>query len=130
IMTKIKKPKGLIRYASQKGLLGQATRILRPRVILYGALLVGLTPALIFVGGMRKNAQVTVLRGVGAPYVVTSEGVQSQLRVKIENHQSSEATYELSIKFGRPGQEKVASELGGRVILPENPVTIEGLGRR
>lgn len=130
IMTKIKKPKGLIRYASQKSLLGHANRIFRPRVIIYGVLLVGITAALIFVGGLRKNAQVTVLRGVGAPYVVTSEGVQSQLRVKIENHQSSEATYELSIKFGSSGQEKVASELGGRVILPENPVTIEGLGRR
>jgi hypothetical protein len=91
---------------------------------------VGLFAALLIVGRSREGAQVTVLRGLGAPYVVVPDGVQTQLRVKLENHESRAQTYRIELSFGEERTAKAAAALGGKVILPENPVTVPSLGRR
>ena len=39
VMTRLHRPRGLIRYDSLRGLAGRATRWFRPRVALYGVLL-------------------------------------------------------------------------------------------
>ena len=39
VMDKVGYPRGLIRYATQHALEGKPTRVLRPRVIVYGTLL-------------------------------------------------------------------------------------------
>jgi cytochrome c oxidase accessory protein FixG len=39
VMDKVGSPRGLIRYATQNSLEGKPTRVLRPRVLVYGALL-------------------------------------------------------------------------------------------
>lgn len=130
IMTRIHKPKGLIRYASQRSLMGEAKRVFRPRVWIYGALVLLLLSALLLAGSSRKSAQVTILREAGAPYVLSPEGVRAQLRVKIENHGEGAETYRLALSFGPPDRQQSAEELGGRLILPENPVVVSGLDRR
>jgi cytochrome c oxidase accessory protein FixG len=128
IMARVKKPKGLIRYASQRSLSGAKRRLLRPRVFFYGGLLLLLLGALILAGEAQQGVQLTVLRGQGAPYVLSSDGVQCQVRLKIENHTSKAETYHISIMLGPKAE--AAEALGGRVVLPENPVFVPSLGRR
>jgi cytochrome c oxidase accessory protein FixG len=130
IMARIDKPKGLIRYASQRTLGEGVRRLWRPRVAIYAVIVTALLTALVSVGGSRTHAQVTVLRGVGAPYLLVPQGVQTQLRIKIENHESTDETYQVELSFGKPGHEAPASTLSGQVIFPENPVHVPGLGRR
>jgi cytochrome c oxidase accessory protein FixG len=130
IMPKVKKPLGLIRYASQTSLAGGKRRTLRTRVVVYSALLLALLLALLAFGGERTGPDVTILRGIGAPYVLEGELVRNQIRVKIENRDAKEAVYQISILAGVPGAARELSELSGQVILPENPLAVEGKARR
>lgn len=130
IMLKVKKPLGLIRYASQRSLAGGARRVLRVRVVIYAALFLGLITALFAFGGRQTGPDVTILRGIGAPYVLSGEQVRNQIRVKIENRDSEDTEYKISILAGEPGKTKDLAALSGQVILPENPLTVEAKSRR
>jgi len=121
IMLKLHKPKGLIRYASQEGLAGRPSRILRPRVAIYsGALLLALSGLGVTLG-TRATADVILLRSSSEPYRVESDGrVANQLRVKIANRSNLPQTYTLT----------VTGLTGGEVIAPELPLTIAANSQR
>jgi cytochrome c oxidase accessory protein FixG len=116
VMTKFKRPTGLIRYASQQAF--QASRAslgpARPRLVVYPALLVVLVGALIYFGGRASQPEVTLLRGIGAPYELRGGRVQNQIRIKIENRSAQAASYSLAL-LGIAEAELVA---------PENPLRV------
>ncbi|WP_137936827.1 cytochrome c oxidase accessory protein CcoG [Chitinivorax sp. B] len=64
VMDKLERPRGLIRYASERMLSRgeQAMRLFRPRVALYGALLIGLTIGSIWLLIHRMPLRVDVIR--------------------------------------------------------------------
>jgi cytochrome c oxidase accessory protein FixG len=115
IMQRIDKPRGLIRYGSKASLEQQLpTKVVRPRAVLYPVLACVLLGALIFVGARRSSAEVTVLRGLGAPFSLEADGVVNQLRVKIENRSGEPREYRVSL----------AGADGARLIAPENPLSV------
>ena len=117
IMDKVGKPRGLIRYTSQEALAGKPRRLLRPRVVLYPLALALSLGTLLFAMANKESADVTVLRGLGAPFTEEADGrVANQIRIKITNRGNSAARYELSVE----------GAAGGRVIAPENPLVVEG----
>jgi cytochrome c oxidase accessory protein FixG len=121
IMSKIKKPLGLIRYGSQATLETQRkTRILRPRVLVYPVLLAVLLAALVAVGATPRLAEVTVLRGIGAPFTTNGELVTGELRVKVQNRGARAASYRIEIVTTPPV----------RLIAPENPLDVPAGGQR
>jgi cytochrome c oxidase accessory protein FixG len=122
VMSRIKKPLGLIRYGSQESFENRSEkpRIFRPRVVIYPVLLAALLGALLFVGSRRASADVTVLRGIGAPFVEQPDGVSNQIRIKIENHGESAASYAIEL-LDAPG---------ARLIAPENPLLVPRHSRR
>lgn len=130
IMPKVKKPLGLIRYASQSSLAGGTRRVLRIRVVIYALLFIALIGALFVFGRHRPGPDVTILRGIGAPYVLQGDQVRNQIRVKIENRDSEDAEYLIKILAGEPGKAREMSTLSGQVILPENPLAVPGKSRR
>jgi polyferredoxin len=86
VMSKIGRPLGLIRYGSQAGMAGEPTRILRPRVIIYPAILAGVLGLLCTLLATRSPTDVTLLRSPGAPFIVTPAGqVQNVMRLKLTN---------------------------------------------
>jgi cytochrome c oxidase accessory protein FixG len=94
VMDKIERPRGLIRYTSQAAMAGEPTRIMRPRVIIYSAIVTVLCGALATLLLTRKPADVTVLRNVGRPFVVAADGtVENTLRLKIANRTDRPHTY-------------------------------------
>jgi cytochrome c oxidase accessory protein FixG len=116
IMDRIKKPQGLIRYSSQAGLQdGHVTRILRPRVAIYALALAGLVAALLLLGGNQPQAEVTILRGLGAPFTVSGDEVVNQLRLKVRNRSEAEGTFNVEL-LGMPEAKIVAPELP--LIIP------------
>jgi cytochrome c oxidase accessory protein FixG len=118
IMDRIKKPQGLIRYSSQRALeSGQRTSVLRPRAAIYAVVLAGLVAALLLLAGGRPRAEVTILRGLGAPFTTTGDEVINQLRLKIRNRDESPHAYRLSL----------VGMSEGKLVAPELPVTIAGL---
>ena len=88
VMTKLKRPQGLVRYDSMHAFSGGKTQFIRPRIILYSVLLlVGATVATISMSGF-KPATVTLVRMTGAPYYLMDNGVRNQYLVRIFNKQT------------------------------------------
>jgi polyferredoxin len=121
-MERIKKPAGLIRYSSQQGLAtATPTRLLRPRVVIYALALVAVLLGLLAVGQERTAAEVTILRGIGAPFSQSGADVINQLRLKVQNRSDQTQTFTLEL-LGMPGARLVAPELPLRVRAGEQAV--------
>jgi cytochrome c oxidase accessory protein FixG len=117
IMTKVGRPTGLIRYTSRAALESKTGRLkrLRPRTVLYPAAFAITFGGFLFTLESREAADVTVLRGLGAPYVVEADGrIANQLRVKVTNRSAKERRYQISI-------DSIAQE---SVIAPRNPLPV------
>lgn len=130
VMSKVKLAPDLIGYTSQRALSQARGKVLRPRVIAYGVLLLALVAALTVTVSTRRAADITVLRGIGAPYVLDEKGVRNQVRLKIENRGHEAFRFGYQILVGKKsGTLRPASELGIQVISPENPMLVKGGGR-
>jgi cytochrome c oxidase accessory protein FixG len=98
VMDKIGRPRGLIRYSSQNAVEGKRHRLLRPRVLLYPAVLLVIAGVFVTLLTRRASADVTLLRSVGAPFtIVGGDRVASNLRLKIVNRTDQAAAYTVSI---------------------------------
>ena len=127
VMEKLHRPRGLIRYSSQVAIEGGHRRFLRARVILYPALLAVVFGAFAVGLSRRGPAYVTVLRGLGRPFMEQADGrVTNPVRVKITNRTNTPARYLISAA-GVPDAEIVA-ELNPVEVAPSQavstPVTI------
>jgi cytochrome c oxidase accessory protein FixG len=115
VMTRVGKPKGLIRYTSRELLEGHKRHIIRPRTVLYPLALA------VFLGGFtytlitRDAADVTVLGGIGEPFTREAGGrVANQLRVKIANRTNADHAYRI----------EVLGAEAGSVVVPQNPLAV------
>jgi cytochrome c oxidase accessory protein FixG len=90
VMTKVGRPRGLVRYDSQNGLDGQARRMLRPRLALYAAL--GVVGLVVAVFAFRSHApyEANILRMPGPPYVVEGDRVRNGLQIHLVNKRDEE----------------------------------------
>ena len=93
IMTKVGRPKGLIRYDSQNGFDGSPKRILRPRIVAYSALAVVGLLALVTVAWIKMTpyaATVTRVGGVG--FSSSAEAVSNIYLLRVQNKRNQPAT--------------------------------------
>lgn len=98
VMDRMKKPRGLVRFSSQARMAGESSRLLRPRVIAYPAVMAVLLTVFVVVLAGKGTSDVTLLRGLGQPYTVLTPGeVTNQLRVKVRNRGTEEARYEFAV---------------------------------
>jgi cytochrome c oxidase accessory protein FixG len=98
IMTRIGKPTGLIRYDSLSRLGGAATRILRPRVIVYSLLLAGVIAALFIGLGVRPLVDLTVVRPAGEPFTLLPGGlISNHFTVRLINRADQDRAFRLAI---------------------------------
>jgi cytochrome c oxidase accessory protein FixG len=91
VMVKIGRPPGLIRYGSRDAFERRQRSWMRPRVLLYPLVL--LVTGGLFVGALltRRDLDVTLLRGTGAPYTVQADGtLLHQVRIKLMNRADRE----------------------------------------
>ena len=109
IMTRVGRPTGLIRYASQEELAGQARPRLRARVVIYGAILLGLLGGLGVALLRRESARVTLLRE-RTPWALLGDRVQNQLKLKLENRAAEPRAYQVRLEE-EPGAELIVAEL-------------------
>jgi cytochrome c oxidase accessory protein FixG len=99
ILDKIGRARGLIRYSSEAAARNERFRFLRPRVIVYPAILlvliVGFAIALLNTG----IADATLLRGFGQPFIVSPDSmtITNPLRIKIVNRLDHPAEFTVSL---------------------------------
>lgn len=97
VMTRVGRPRGLIRYDSQKAFTGGRIRWLRPRTILYGILLVIGASVATWALSTVKPANFLVIRMTGAPYIVDDTSVRNQYLVRIVNKRNQPARFVLRL---------------------------------
>lgn len=120
IMDRLKRPRGLIRYASDANLRGERTRWVRPRTLFYtGLLLLGAAVATTAFRGIEPFSA-SLTRMVGAPYYLRDDQVRNQYQIRLINKTETPLTLQLGIAPGEhPPVELVGLETG---------VTLEPLG--
>jgi polyferredoxin len=106
IMDRVDRPRGLIRYDSLKGLAGERTRVLRPRIIFYCVLLA--LGAVVASVGVKQYQPATlgITRMQGAPYFIDAESVRNQFFLRLINKGGEPVAFGLTVA---PGPEAPAN---------------------
>jgi len=97
IMARLKRAPGLVRYDSQRGFTTGARRFLRPRLYLYGALtVVGLIAGTLMTRA-RPDLPVTLVRQVGAPFVVDNGVVRNAFLLRLANKEEAPLAFSVDV---------------------------------
>ena len=140
VMDKMGYPRGLVKYTTENALLGGKTHMLRPRVIVYTALLIALTAGLVYGLATRIPLEMNIIRDRNALYNETVTGlIENVYHLKLINMAENPQTYRLSIS-GLDGMkiigpsEEIAIESGAVKDLPlrvqVDPIALETASSR
>jgi cytochrome c oxidase accessory protein FixG len=109
VMDKLGRPRGLIRYSSQARMAGAPRRFFRPRILLYPAVLAIAGGAFLYLLLTKQHLDVTLMRGLGLPFVVMDDGrVDNALRVKLVNR--SDEPLQVTIELATPAEGELVYE--------------------
>ncbi len=98
VMDKMGYPRGLIRYTTEEELAGRQTKILRPRLIGYFAVLMIMVIALSVAFNNRVPLELEVLRDRNQLLRMTPDGqIENSYLIRIANMDQREHTYQLSV---------------------------------
>lgn len=116
VMTRINRPRGLIRYDSQRAFNGGKTRWLRPRTFLYGTLLLIGAGVAAWALSTVRPAAIGVTRMTGAPYIVDATTVRNQFLVRIVNKQAEPKRFVVYLKQAPAGTHQIGFETPVEVL--------------
>ncbi len=103
VMTRVKRPTGLIRYDSLAAFGGGVTRWVRPRTVVYGILLgIGAAVATFALSTVRP-ASFSVVRLGGAAYFVDRDSVRNQFMVRVVNKRPTPVRFTVTAENLAPG---------------------------
>ena len=94
VMDKVGSPRGLVRYTTLNAMENLKTQILRPRVVAYALLMLGIITALAISISSRIPVAFDVLRDRNAPYREARDGrIENVYRLKVLNMDERPRTY-------------------------------------
>jgi polyferredoxin len=97
-MDKMGYEKGLIRYSTQNAIDGKPTRVARPRILVYGALLLVLVAGFAWGIAARSPLIADVLRDRNALYRETATGIDNGYTLKLVNKTDRAQAYTVRIE--------------------------------
>ncbi|MCA9286597.1 MAG: cytochrome c oxidase accessory protein CcoG [Phycisphaerales bacterium] len=113
VMAKLGRPLGLIRYSSERAVEIGRWHLLRPRVVLYPLLLIGLLTVFVTVLLGRGPFDLTVLRGLGRTFTTLPDGtIANPVQIKVVNRTMEPRSYTMAVE-GIPN---------ATLLFDENPV--------
>ena len=99
VMDKVGSPRGLIRYTTEHALHHEPTRLLRPRVLIYGGLLCALIAGFVVTLAMRSPVSLDVLRDRNSLYRLTDDGnVDNVYTLRILNKTEREQRFRIEAR--------------------------------
>ena len=105
VMDKMGYERGLVRYTTQNAIEGKKQHMLRPRILVYGLLLIAITIGLFYAISQRIPLELDIIRDRNSLYRTTNEGmVENVYTLKLVNMDKHAHTYKLWIS-GLPGAE-------------------------
>ena len=135
VMDKVGYPHGLIRYSTQNAIDGKSTRVLRPRIFVYGTLLLGLCIAWGWGVTHRSELIAEVLRDRNALYRETFDTVENDYTLKLINKSQETRRFRISLEQEGSGLRLAGNELveaGPEQVLPVtlSVIASDGIGGR
>ncbi len=122
VMTKLGKPKGLVRITSQNNVTEGTTFQWSPRIVAYTALLVTLLGVLVVLFSLRSNFETTILRVQGTLYQdLGNDTISNIYNYKIVNKTNTEK--QVAIRLLSP---QGAVKLAGNDLLLKKQSKLEG----
>jgi cytochrome c oxidase accessory protein FixG len=123
IMVKVKKPVGLIKYASENSLAGGKHKIVTPRSTLYLIIFLAFIAAFFYFLNQSTELSFVFMRGTDAPFQIVPSGsgektIVNHFTVKI-SHQG-EVQHELYFQIKEP---ELKNKI--KIIIPVTPVKIK-----
>ena len=122
VMDQMKYPRGLIRYTTQNATDRKSTRVVRPRTIIYGALLSILVAGFAFAVATRTLVELDVLRDRNALYRTIDDGrIENVYTLRFINKDATTHEFKLSA-VGLPAGAEVDADVravrvgGGDVV--------------
>jgi len=132
IMDKIGKPKGLIRYDTQKNLLNPSKenqfKILKPRTFFYSSVLLIVCGIMLFNLAYKPNVEANILQNRNPLFVKMRNGdVQNSYRLRIENKTHQKKVFALKIIEPKEAKYRVGSY--GKNTIDNLPVLPDSIGQ-
>ena len=104
VMDKMGYPRGLVRHSSQNAVDGKSTRVLRPRVLVYAALLCIIGAGILFGIATRSPLIVDVIRDRNALYRATADGsVENGYTLRLINKSEDTRVYRIGLSEAPEG---------------------------
>ncbi len=98
VMDRMGYPRGLIRYTTENALEGKPTRVLRPRVMVYGLVLLALLSAVAYGIATRVPVELDVIRDRNTLFRETPEGlIENVYTLKLLNMDRADHRYSLAV---------------------------------
>jgi cytochrome c oxidase accessory protein FixG len=98
VMDRMGYPRGLIRYTTENALEGKPTRVLRPRVMVYGLVLLALLSAVAYGIATRVPVDLDVIRDRNTLFRETPEGlIENVYTLKLLNMDRADHRYSLAV---------------------------------
>jgi len=129
VMDQMGYPRGLVRYTTENAVSGKPTRVMRPRIFVYAALLTVLIGGLVTLMATRTPLILDALRDRNALYREVPGGqIENSYTLKIVNQRNEGRTYRLSLNSSRglemDGVPEIVFVGGGEVV--SLPVSVRG----
>ena len=103
VMDKMGSPRGLIRYTTTHALEHKTTHVLRPRIIIYGAILASLIVGFVIAVAMRSPVSMDVIRDRNVLFRLTDDGnVDNVYTIRILNKTEKPQRFVLEAHGGSP----------------------------
>jgi cytochrome c oxidase accessory protein FixG len=119
VMDKMGYSKGLIRYTTENALEGKATHILRPRMMVYAAILLAIFAALVYSIAVRTPLGLDVIRDRNILFRETNEGlIENVYILKVINMDDQAHSFEIT-----------ASGIEGLAVAIDEPEIFAETGR-
>ena len=135
VMDKMGFARGLIRYTTQNAIDGKRTKVLRPRIFIYGSILLALLLAFAWSVAHRSSLIAEVLRDRNALYRATTDGIENGYTLKLVNKRDEPVRLRVSLHADSPGivlrggAQEVAVPAGAVLSVPLQataPASVKG----
>jgi len=98
VMDRLGYPRGLIRYTTQNSVDGRPTRVLRPRIAVYGALLAALMAGWVYGVAHRSPLLAEAIRDRNAMYGTAADGrIENSYTLKLVNKDRQAHRYRIEV---------------------------------
>ncbi len=119
VMSKIKRPAGLIRYDTEAGLEHKPVKHFRARTLIYSIVIIAAATALFFVVTTRELVKISFVHAMENPYQLVHDGQEVINHLKVNIHNQN--THAVDVRFDLPAE---LAQKNISLVTPISPLVV------